>query len=230
MKRITSMILAVAFITSATFITGQTGENLPTWKNYYQTGTAPVRGTNCIQTATLGATITGGTFRLTFAGATTTNITWVGENYGLLTRIQSALNALPTIGSGNCWVTAGTMTNGAGGTFLVTFIGNVGTSVQPVMTVSNNSLTGAAHTLTIAITTAGVEGDCRTCPKGSVAVALDTGIHYMDFGVPLSPIWVAMSTAATPTPTSTPTATATASATATSTSTPTATATPTTSP
>jgi hypothetical protein len=213
------------FVVGVSYTLSQSGENLPTFKNTYVTGTAPVSGTNCVQTGTLGATITGGTFKLNFAGAVTGAITWVGENHTLLTNIQAALDALPTIGAGNSGVAAGTMTNGAGGTFLISFRGERGTRVEPVITVQNNSLTGSAHTLTFAITTPGVEADCRLCPKGSVVVAADTGYSYINFGIPLSPIWVKDTTAATPTPTATatasPTNTATPTATASATNTPT---------
>ncbi len=205
---------------------GQAGENIPTWKNVFTTATAPVNGTNCVQTGTLGATITGGSFKLNFGGSVTRAITWVGENHALLTNIQGALDALATVGSGNSGVAAGTMTNGAGGTFLITFRGNVGTKVQPVITVQSNSLTGAAHTLTFAITTPGVEADGRISPKGSTCVAADTGWTYVNFGIPLSPNWV-RSGVATPTPTATATASPTNTATPTATATSTATATPT---
>src|SRR5216684_2138617 len=85
------ILAVIGFISMTTFITGQTGENIPTFKQTYSTTTAPVNGTNCIQTGTLGATITGGSFKLNFAGAVTGAITWVGENRQLLANIQTAL-------------------------------------------------------------------------------------------------------------------------------------------
>lgn len=50
---------------------------------------------NAVQTITLGAGITGGTFTLTLNGATTGNITWDASGATLRTNIQNAVNALP---------------------------------------------------------------------------------------------------------------------------------------
>ena len=59
-------------------------------------------------------TISGGTFTLTYNGATTGNITWSSNGTMLAYNIQFALNALSTIGLNNAAVT-GT------GPFTITF-------------------------------------------------------------------------------------------------------------
>lgn len=185
-KLITS---AFAFCLMASMAFAQTGERLPAFREMYKTGTAPSAGITCVQTGTLGATITGGTFNLNYAGMVTAPITWVGTNATLVTNIQNALNALPTIGTGQSTVAAGTMVNGAGGTFTVTFGGNLSKQVLPVMSVQANNMTGAAHTLTFAITTAGVEADGRILPKGALIMAADTGKWYTNSGTPPNPVW-----------------------------------------
>jgi hypothetical protein len=181
------IILTVAFHATSEF--AQTGERLPSSSGgWWTTGTAPSAGVNCVQTLTIGAPTTG-TFRLTFAGPITTPITWVAVNVTLVTNIQNALNALNTInGSGNVTVAAGTIVNGANGTITVTFSGDRGKRVEPVMTVTNN-LSGGTPTLTCAITTAGVEADCRICPKGALVTAKDTGKLYIQTGTPPNPVW-----------------------------------------
>jgi hypothetical protein len=171
----------------------QSGERLPSFKNMYSTATTPSAGTNCIQTLTFGATITGGTFKLAFDGRTTAAITWVGTNATLVSNIDAALEALSTVGTGGVTTTAGTIVNGAGGTVTVTHTGDRAKQVVPAMTVANNSMTGADHALANAITTPGVEADGRIVPKGSLCVALDTGVWYANTGTPPNPTWVKVS-------------------------------------
>lgn len=182
------MILACA---SLSF--GQSGERIPTFNNVYATATTPSSGTNCVQTLTFGATITGGTFKLSFDGVTTAAITWSSTNATLVSNIDTALEALRTVGTGGVTTAAGTIVAGVNGTITVTHTGDRAKSVVPAMTVSDNSMTGAAHTLTNAITTAGVEADGRILPKGSACVALDTGVWYANTGTPPNPTWVKIS-------------------------------------
>lgn len=189
-KTILSLISVLAFVTLSL---GQTGENLPAFKRIYASGTAPVAGTNCIQTLTFGATITGGTFKLKFDNYTTAAITWSSTNSTLVSNIDSAVEALATVGTGGVTTAAGTIVNGAGGTVTVTNTGNRAKQVVPAISVADNSMTGAAHTLTAAITTAGVEADCRICPIGSAVVAQDTGVWYANTGSPPTPTWVKIS-------------------------------------
>jgi hypothetical protein len=191
MKFITSVFLSLALLVSVAF--SQSGENLPAFRNVYSTATAPSAGANCIQTLTFGATITGGTFKLAFDGKTTAAITWVGVNATLVSNIDTALEALATVGTGGVTTTAGTIVNGAGGTVTVTHTGDRAKQVVPAMTVADNSMTGAAHTLTNSITTPGVSADGRILPKGSACVALDTGVWYANTGTPPNPTWVKIS-------------------------------------
>lgn len=183
---ITSLMLVASCL-------AQSGERLTPFKSIVSSATTPSAGTNCIQTLTFGATITGGTFKLAFDGKNTAAITWVGTNATLVSNIDAALEALATVGTGGVTTTAGTIVNGAGGTVTVTHTGDRAKQVVPAMTVFDNSMTGAAHTLTSAITTAGVEADGRITPKGTLCVALDTGVWYANTGTPPTPTWVKVS-------------------------------------
>jgi hypothetical protein len=181
-------LLTVLALSCAAF--GQAGENLATFdKPIQKTTTAPVNGTNEIQTLTFGATITSGTFKLKFDGETTAAITWTATDATLVSRIDSALEALGTIGTGGVTTTAGTISSGVNGTITVTFTGNRAKSNVPLMTVADNSLVGAAHTLAIATTTAGVDADGRIMPKGTIDIAADTGYPYFNAGSALAPTW-----------------------------------------
>ena len=191
MKLITTIFLTAVLAISMAF--AQSGENLPAFKQVYSTATTPSAGTNCIQSLTFGATITGGTFKLAYDGKTTAAITWSSTNATLVSNIDTALEALANIGTGGVTTAAGTIVNGAAGTVTVTFTGNRAKQVINAMTVADNSRTGAAHTLTNAITTPGVEADGRLLPKGAACVALDTGVWYANTGTPPSPTWVKIS-------------------------------------
>ncbi|HEX6175885.1 MAG TPA: hypothetical protein VF089_17885 [Candidatus Binatia bacterium] len=186
MKTILSLLCVVALAASAF---GQSGENLPTFKNVYSTATAPVSGTNEIQTLTFGATITSGTFKLKFDGETTAAITWSATNNTLVANIDAALEALNPIGTGGVTTAAGTIVAGVNGTVTVTFTGNRAKQNVPEITVANESLVGAASTLAVTTATPGVEGDGRILPKGSIVIALDTGISYQNTGSPPNPTW-----------------------------------------
>lgn len=190
----TNMNMKRLFILSVTALLPLTGfagsERLEAFKEIYHTATAPVNGTNEIQTLTFGATITGGTFKLGFAGKTTAAITWSSTNATLVSNIDTALEALGTIGSSGVVTAVGTITSGANGTVTVTFSGsNVARKDVPQMTVEDNSMTGAAHTLAVSTTTAGVEADGRIKPTGTIIVADDTGLIYTNTGSPPNPTW-----------------------------------------
>lgn len=84
-------------------------------------------------------TATGGTFRLTFNGATTTAI----SEAATAATVQAALAALPTVGAGNVLVTGG-----AGGPWTVTFTGALADTAL-ALTGSGASLTPPGSTLVI---------------------------------------------------------------------------------
>jgi hypothetical protein len=150
------------------------------------TATAPVAGTNAIQTITFGSGISAGTFKLTFQGETTAAISWTATDATLVSNIDTALEALSGIGASGVVTAAGTVTSGIG-TVTVTFSGtNVARLVLSVMTVAAQPTGG---TVSVATTTPGVEADARDSDKGTLCIADDTGILYGNTGTKPNPTW-----------------------------------------
>src|SRR4051812_8445742 len=114
-----------------------------------QVGIADETYTNQVQTVTITGTPTGGTFTLTFNGATTAAIAFNAA----AAAVKSALEALPNVGIGGTSVTGGP---GPGTAWVVTFQGNGLDGVNwPVMTATGSFTGGAAPTATPTITTPG---------------------------------------------------------------------------
>lgn len=104
---------------------------------------AAVTAVNEQQTITLNGTPSGGTFTLTFGGNTTSGLAFNAA----ASAIQSALQGLASIGSGNA-----TVTGSAGGPWTVTFGGSLAAANQPLLTANGASLTGG-NSQSIAVTT-----------------------------------------------------------------------------
>ena len=101
---------------------------------------------NAVQTLTLGGTVTGGTFMLSYDGQTTAPIAWNLAAATVATNIQNALAALNAIGAGNVSVLSagGAVNNGV--LFLINFVGALAATAQPQITlVSNNTLRRRPH-------------------------------------------------------------------------------------
>lgn len=60
-------------------------------------GTDPVAGTDCVQTITIGATPTSGTFKLAFEGFISPAITWSETTSNLLANVEAALNGVAEV-------------------------------------------------------------------------------------------------------------------------------------
>lgn len=104
-----------------------------------------VAGSGEVQTVTINGGPTGGTFTLTFRGQTTAPIAYNAN----AAAVQSALEALTTVGAGNVAV-AGT------GPYTVTFQGALATGNQRPLTGNAGALTGGTNpSISIAETTAG---------------------------------------------------------------------------
>lgn len=106
----------------------------------YSIETLPA-GVSCVQTLTV--TATSGTYTLTFNSQTTTALSYVAD----AAAVQSALEALGSIGVGNVAVTGL-------GPYVITFTGDLATTPLPTITVDTTNLTGTA---TVVLTTAGVQ-------------------------------------------------------------------------
>ncbi len=108
-------------------------------------------GTNEVQTVTITGTPTGGTFTLTFRGATTGTIAFDA----VAATVETALEAISTIGDGDVRVTGGP---GPGTPYVVTFINDLGHQNVDAMTASGAALTGGTTpAVAVAQTTPGSE-------------------------------------------------------------------------
>jgi hypothetical protein len=106
-----------------------------------------VVGANEVQTLNITGTPTGGNFTLTFRGQTTSSI----AHNAASAAIQTALQALTTIGAGNV-----TVSGTAPGPFTITFTSALAASNPPLITLASNTLTGGTSpSVTIATTTPG---------------------------------------------------------------------------
>lgn len=107
-------------------------------------------GTNEVQTLTITGTPTGGTFRLTFNGVETANIAYNAN----AAAVQSALEAISSIGTGNVLCGGGAL---PGTPVTITFQGALAAEPQNLITVTNAAFTGGtAPAGAVARTTAGV--------------------------------------------------------------------------
>lgn len=150
---------------------------------------APSAGTAAVQTLTIGGTPTGGSFRLRHGGFVTAPIDWTATDATLVSRIDAALEALPTIGTGGVVTADVTLTSGIGDASL-TF----GKAVVPLLTVAENALTGTAPTVAVAETTPGVPVTGTGAPKGSLLTDTTNGILYINTGTAAAPTWTKVGT------------------------------------
>lgn len=107
-------------------------------------------GTAEVQTATKSGTVSGGSFTLSFNGATTTAIQWDA----VAATVQLALEALSTIEAGDITVTGGPIASVA---FTITFGGNLSGN-QAQITADATLLTGSTPGITMATSVPGVAG------------------------------------------------------------------------
>lgn len=105
-------------------------------------------GTNEVQTVTISGTPTGGTFTLTYRGQTTAAINY-NANSGA---VQTALQALTTIGAGNATVSGGP---GPATPYVVTFAGSLAATSISLLTATSSLTGGTNPAVTVTETTAG---------------------------------------------------------------------------
>lgn len=130
----------------------------------YQAGVTA--GSNCVQTLTITGTPTGGTYRLRWKGQRTAAINYNAN----AAAIQSALEALSNIGSGNVAVSGS-------GPFTVTFQGTLAGQRQELLELDTNSMTGGTSpSLTIAMTTPGGQTVLSKVPMS----VRDISVFYAD--------------------------------------------------
>ena len=127
-------------------------------------------GVSCVQTITETGTPTGGTYTIIYKGAETTPLAQAAT----AATVQTALQALSTIGAGNV-----TVAGAAGGPYTATFAGTMAGIECELFIRGNNSLTGGtAPDVTIAQTTKGGWTEYQTAPvvPGVSSVYLSTSL------------------------------------------------------
>lgn len=113
-----------------------------------QTGGVGMPASNSIQSITLNNQPYNGTFTITFGGQTTAPLSFNATP----SQVQTALQVLSTIGSGNCTV------GGSLGTFQITFIGTMGGMAQSPFTTSAAGLIGPLALMgNFSLATVGIE-------------------------------------------------------------------------
>lgn len=153
---------------------------------YYRTGTTPTpTGTsaNEVQTVTITGAPTGGTFVLDFLGQPTTDLAYNAST----SAVQTALQALSTIGSGNVTV-AGT----AGSSYVITFTGAMAAANVAQIVAVHNFTGGTSPAISVATTTAGAAGSLLTVTDDTTGVRdirafcfdLIQGTNHLRFYVP----------------------------------------------
>lgn len=160
-----------------------------------QNAGVPAAGTSEVQTLTIGGTPTGGTFVLKYNEQRTAAITWSATNATLLANINAAIRALDFFGNSTAITAAADSLTAGIGTISLTAGGNVGKrALGTAFTVADNSLTGTAPTLAVAITTAGVNATQRGAGIGSILSDTTNGIAYINTGTALAPTWTKIGT------------------------------------
>jgi hypothetical protein len=127
------------------------------------------QATNEVQTVTITGSPTGGTFTLTFRGATTSGIAYNAA----ASTVQTALQGLSTIGSGNA-----TVSGSAGGPYSVTFASALAATAVDELTANGASLTGGTAP-SVTVTTA-TEGEAA---NGITGLINQAGVQTGDLDV-----------------------------------------------
>jgi len=127
-------------------------------------------GLSEVQTLTLAGTPTSGDFKLTFIGQTTGTIAYNAS----ASDIQTALEALSTIGTGNVVVTGSLATS-----IVITFAGTLGNVDQPIIAVTDNALLITGTAVTFSITYGGsIPPQVQTFIPNQPAISGDFQLSY----------------------------------------------------
>lgn len=187
MKNLIIAIGAVIALASSSFAQG-TAKTV----SVYAFAGVPSNGTSEIDTLTIAASTSGGSFTITVAGGRTTRaVAWTATDATLVANVDAALEELPQIGTAGVTTAAGTLSSGIG-TITITFIGKNAKRDMPALTITSSLTGGAAGTLTT--TTAGVEATYRDAAKGQLLVDSSTPDLYInDSGTAGAPTWTKVS-------------------------------------
>jgi hypothetical protein len=153
-----------------------------------QSAGVPGVGTDEVQTIATTGTPTGGTFRLSYEGLVTAAIAFDAA----AATIDTALEALPSIGTGGVTCAGGPLPTGVTVTFNSQ---NLGRKAVPLIALHTNSLTGGTTpTVTITETTPGVDAFGRGAGKGSMVTDVTNGVLYINTGTANVPVWTKVGT------------------------------------
>lgn len=149
-----------------------------------QNAGTPAAGTDEVQTITTTGTPAGGTFRLSYGGMSSGAIAFNAT----AAAIDTALEAIPAIGTNNLTCAGGPLPTGV----TVTFTAALGRQPVALLVVSDNSLTGGSSPApAVARTTPGVAATGRGAPRGARLIDLNTGVQYTNTSAnAAAPTWV----------------------------------------
>jgi hypothetical protein len=144
---------------------------------------------NEVQTVTITGTPTGGTFVLDFNGQPTTDLAYNAN----AAAVQTALQALSTIGAGNATVTGGP---GPGTPYVVTFAGTLAAANVSQLVAVGNFTGGTSPTIGVVTTTGGASGNLLTVTDDTVGLRdvrsfcfdLIQGTNHLRFWIPTGEI------------------------------------------
>jgi hypothetical protein len=150
--------------------------------NLLTSPTLPTNGTNEVQRLTLTGAPTGGTFKLRFGSSQMPGTLPYNASAAA---VQTALRALPTIGSTGVTCSGGPLDSAP---VDVTFGGRLGRmDVLPIQVVTPALVGGTSPAVTVSTVTPGVLGTQRSSVNGQVLL-YGTDI-YINHGVPYAPDW-----------------------------------------
>lgn len=151
----------------------------------YQNAGAPSNGVNEVQTITPSAVPDSGTFKLKYEGYETAALDFDAS----AAEMQTALNAIPSIGAGGVAVAL----DGGTGVYTVTFSGaNLAKrALALISVVSNEVLDSSADpvTLTVAESVAGVLATCLGAAPGALLMDTTNKVLYVNTGTAAAPTW-----------------------------------------
>ena len=148
----------------------------------------PTLGVDEAQSINVSAAPSTGTFVLVFEGFRTTPIAFNAN----AAAVQAAMEALPSVGSGNIVGSGGPI----GATLILTFVLNLGKKAITTLisedvalnTMDNNAL------IIVAETVVGVDAFRRGSGKGALAIDVTNGVEYINTGTDLAPTWTVVGT------------------------------------
>lgn len=151
----------------------------------------PGAGTDAVWTVTLADTISSGSFTITYDGPEGTEtsgaITWSSTNATLLSRINTATNAMGLFATGELLAEDDALTLGIG-TLTLTFGGAYEKLAVGTLSIDDALIVGGGS-VTIEETTPGVTASFRSRGIGTVCCDVTHAKLYINTGTATAPTW-----------------------------------------